>query len=76
MVGNVCASGTAVAVVGLRGDHSRVWLLTDVPIPIQFATVEQAVATMSDAQRRCPRLERSPTQGPSGCSPSATRSVA
>ena len=47
MVGSIVHRGFDVAVVGLPAITARVWLLTDVPIPTQYASVEQAVSAMS-----------------------------
>lgn len=52
MVGSTAHRGFDVSVVGLPAITARVWLLTDVPIPTQYATVEQAVSSMSSRLKR------------------------
>jgi anti-anti-sigma factor len=59
MVGSIVHRGFDVAVVGLPAITARVWLLTDVPIPTQYASVDQAISAMSA------RLERAVNQADS-----------
>lgn len=52
MVGSTAHRGVKVAVVGLPPITARVWLLTDVPIPVQYASIELAVAGMTTVPTR------------------------
>jgi anti-anti-sigma factor len=52
MVGSIAHRGDRVAVVGLPAITARVWLLTDVPIPVQYASVDRAVAGLTAAADR------------------------
>lgn len=47
MIGSAAHRGISVAVVGLPPVTARVWLLSDVPVPVQYASVELAVAAMA-----------------------------
>jgi anti-anti-sigma factor len=47
MVGSTAHRGVNIAVVGLPPITARVWLLTDIPIPVQYATVDLAVAALT-----------------------------
>lgn len=50
MASGTAHRGVSMAVVGLTATNARVWLLTDVPIPVQYATVELAVSALSTAR--------------------------
>lgn len=47
MVSSTAHRGVTVAVVGLPPVSARVWLLTNVPVPTQYASVELAVAALT-----------------------------
>lgn len=47
MASSAACRGDAVAVVGLSRLAALMWLLTGIPIPVQYATVERAVAALS-----------------------------
>jgi anti-anti-sigma factor len=46
-VASLADRGLTVAVVGLPLATARVWLMSEVPVPMQYGTVEQAVAAMA-----------------------------
>ena len=60
MVSSTTHQGSSVAVVGLPPVTARVWLLTEVPVPIQYASVELAVAALADvpAPRTLEQMEQ------------------
>ncbi len=52
MVGSAVRRGVKVALVGLPPITARVWLFTDVPIPLQYGSVGLAVAALTKPARR------------------------
>jgi anti-anti-sigma factor len=63
MVGSTVHRGVTVGVVGLPPITARVWLLTDVPIPVQYSSVEVAVAALTRPSRRSTDVPADPDSG-------------
>jgi anti-anti-sigma factor len=52
MVGSAVHEGVKLVLVGLPPITARVWLFTEVPVPVQYASVKLAVAALATPARR------------------------
>lgn len=62
MVGSAVHQGVKLVLVGLPPITARVWLFTDVAVPVQYASVELAVAALTTPARRW--TDQQPDLGP------------